>query len=81
MKQFNLFPVARGIAAIIHRRYILHTHRQRSNTKYIKKIETNTYNGQGEHIFLIVDKLLHINLRIIHSGCNKKYINIVKEIE
>ena len=32
MKQFNLFPVTRGIVAIIHGQHILYTYRQRSNT-------------------------------------------------
>ena len=51
MKQFNLYPVARGIVAIIHRQHILYTHRQRSNTYTLKKNEKKyTYNGQGEVI-------------------------------
>ena len=39
MKQFNLhvFPVTRGIVAIIQRQYILYTHWQRSNTYTLKK--------------------------------------------
>ena len=51
MKKFSLFPVARGIVAIIHGQHILYTHRQRSN-KYtlIKKIQENTYNGQEKLI-------------------------------
>ena len=36
MEQFNLFPVARRIVAIIHGQHILYTHRQRLNT-YTKK--------------------------------------------
>ena len=44
MKQFNLFPVARGIVTIIHR------HRQNSNTCTLKKRpkNSNTYNGQRD---------------------------------
>ena len=36
MKQFNLFPVARGIVAIIHGQHILYTYRQRSNRYTLK---------------------------------------------
>ena len=83
MKQFNLFPVARGIVAIIHSQYILYTDRQRSSTytlkKRRKKKKKNTYNGQGD-LELILNSRQLLNLRIIHSGCKTKYINVVKEI-
>ena len=52
MKQFNLFPVARGIVAIIHSQYINYTDRQRSST-YTKK-KKNTCSGQGD-LKLILD--------------------------
>ena len=77
MKQFNLFPVARAIVAIIHSQYILYTDRQRSSTYTLKKI--NTYNGQGD-LELILNSRQLLNLRIIHSVCKTKFINVVKEI-
>ena len=82
MKQFNLFPVARGIVAIIHSQYILYiyinyTDRQRSST-YTKK-KKNTYCGQGD-LELILDSRQLLNLRIIHSGCKTRFINVEKEI-
>ena len=67
MKQFSLFPVARGIVAIIHRQYILYPHRQRSNTYTLKK--NNTYNGQGE---LILNSRQTVNLRKTHTGCKNQ---------
>ena len=75
MKQFNLFSVVRGIVAIIHSQYILYTDRQRSST-YTKK---KNYNGQGD-LELILNSRQLLNLRIIHSGCKTKFINVVKEI-
>ena len=74
MKQFNLFPVARGIVAILHRQYILYTHRQRSSTytlKKTKKKKKNTYNGQGDLELILTSRQL-LNLRIIHSGCKNQ---------
>ena len=47
MKQFNLFPVTRGIVVIIHGQHIIYTHRQRSNAYTLKKTK---YNDQGELI-------------------------------
>ena len=76
MKQFNLFPVAREIVAIIYSQYILYTDRQRSSTYTLKK---NTYNGQGD-LELILNNIQLLNLRIIHSGCKIKFINVVKAI-
>ena len=82
MKQFNLFPVARGIVAIIHSQYILYTDRQRSSTYTLNKRtkkKKNTYNSQGD-LELILNSRQLLNLRIIHSGCKTKFLNVVKEI-
>ena len=86
MKQFNLFPVARGIVAIIHSQYKLKYSISHIYTyiiqigkgqAHIQKKKKNTYSGQGD-LELILNRQL-LNLRIIHSGCKTKFINVVKE--
>ena len=79
MKQFNLFPVARRLVAIIQRQYIFihigkgHTHIHKKNPK------NNTYNGQGE-LFLnsrqtVACKLTHNTFRLQKNN----FINVVKK--
>ena len=65
------------IHIIIYYIYINYTDRQRSST-YTKK-KKNTYSGQGD-LKLILDSRQLLNLRIIHSGCKTKFINVEKEI-
>ena len=88
MKQFNLFPVARGIAAIIHSQYIYYTilyiyinytDRQRSSTYTKEKRKKNNYSGQG-NLELILNSSQLLNLRIIQSGCKNRFINVEREI-
>ena len=72
MKQFNLFPVARGIVAIIHSRYIYYTILYIYKHIYKKKKKKNTYSGQG-NLELILNSSQLLNLTIIQSGCKYKY--------
>ena len=58
MKQFNLFPVARRIVAIIH---IANTYYNRSSTYTLKKEKKYTYNGQGD-LELILNSRQLLNL-------------------
>ena len=76
MKQFNLFPIARGTVAIIHSQYIYIIQIGKGQAHIQKKI---TYSGQGD-VELILNSRQLLNLRIIHSGCKTKFINVVKEI-
>ena len=46
---------------------------------HIQKKKKNTYSGQGD-LELILDSRQLLNLRIIHSGCKTRFINVEKEI-
>ena len=70
MKQFNLFPVARGTVAIIHSQYIYIIQIGKGQAH----IQKNTYSGQGD-VELILNSRQLLNLRIIHSGCKTKLIS------
>ena len=57
--------------------YKLYRYRQRSST-YTKK-KKNTYSGQGD-LELILGSRQLLNLRILHSGCRTRFINVEKKI-
>ena len=46
---------------------------------HIQKKEKNSYSGQGD-LELILGSRQLLNLRIIHSSCKTRFINVEKEI-
>ena len=83
MKQFNLFPLARGIVTIIHRQYIIHTLRQRSSTYTLKNKnkKKHTNNGQGDlKLILNSTQTVEFKNNTFRLQKKKKYIKVVKEI-